>query len=106
MSRVTTDTDNLLIPAVATPAGGSHISVTLTPAEVAAATAAYQNVTVAGLVAGTGVIPMQNPIANATALVSAKCATTGTLALQFVNPTAGALTPTTGTYTFLLVKQG
>lgn len=104
MSRVTLSPDELLITQVSSPAAGSHISLTLTPASVAAATAAYQNFTVAGLVAGTGVIAMQNPIANATALTAARCTTANTLALQFTNPTAGALVPTTGTYTFMLVK--
>ena len=106
MSRVTTDTDNLIIPSVATPAGGSYISVSLTPASVATITSAYQNITVAGLVAGTGVIPVQNPISNAVALTAARCVTNDTLALQFTNATAGALTPTAGVYTFLLLKQG
>lgn len=104
MSRVTTDTDNLIIPAVNTPNAGSHLSVSLTPAAVAAATAAYQTFTIAGLRPGTAIVPLQDPIANATALVSARCTTANTLALQFVNPTAGELTPTTGTYSFLLIK--
>lgn len=104
MPRVSFPVEELLIPQVTTPAAGSHLSVSLTPASVAAATAAYQNLTVTGLKAGTAIVPLTDPIANSTALVSARCTTDNTLALQFVNPTAGPLTPTAGTYTFLLVK--
>lgn len=104
MPRVNLSAEEILIPQVATPAAGSHLSVSLTPASVAAATSAYQNLTVAGLKAGTSIICMTNPIANSVSLVSARCTANDTLALQFANPTAGALTPTAGVYTFLLVK--
>ena len=89
------------------PAGSmnTRISVTLTPAAVGAATVADQNLTVNGVEPGDAIVCVQNPIVNATALVQAKCATANTLALTFVNPTAGSLTPTTGTYVFLVFKQ-
>lgn len=104
MPRVSFPVEELLIPQVTTPAAGSHLAVSLTPAAVTAATAAYQNLTVTGLKAGTSIVPLTDPISNATALVSARCTTDNTLALQFVNPTAGSLTPTAGTYSFLLIK--
>lgn len=94
----------LTIPQVSSLAGGSLLAVSLTPAQVAAATAAYQNVSVAGVAAGDAILCVDDPISNSTSLVSARCTTSGTLALQFVNPTAGALTPTAGTYRFLVIK--
>lgn len=84
---------------------GSRVAVTLTPAAVAAATVVDQNLTVTGVEVGDIVICVQNPIANATGLLQCKCATAGTLALTFINPTAGSLTPTTGSYVFLVFKQ-
>lgn len=95
----------LRMPTVTSVAGGSLISVSLTPASVAAATAAKQTVTVAGLAVGDQVVVLSNPITNSTALASAEVSAADTLRLSFVNPTAAALTPTAGTYTFLVIKQ-
>lgn len=95
----------LRMPTVTSVAGGSLISVSLTPASVATIVAAKQTVTVAGLNVGDQVIPLSNPITNAVALTGAEVSAANTLRLTFVNPTAGALTPTAGTYTFLVIKQ-
>jgi hypothetical protein len=91
---------------VMTPAarGSSLVSLSLTPASVGAATSATQNVTIPGIVVGDVVVPAADPITNATALVAARVASANTVALRFVNPTAGPLTPTAGAYTFLVVK--
>lgn len=94
----------VLIPTVDGPAKGSHLSLSLTPAAVSAATAAYQNFTVAGLLTTDTIIPAGDPISNATALTNARCTTAGTMAVQFANPTAGSLTPTAGTYKFLVIR--
>lgn len=92
------------IPAVG--AGPSAlISATLTPASVGAATVASQaGFTVPGVEASDVVVCVRDPIANATAVVKATATAANTVTLTFVNPTAGALTPTTGTYTFLVLK--
>ena len=92
------------LPEVTSVAAGSRISITLTPASVAAATAAKQTLTVAGLRVGDAVIPLANPITNAVALANAEVSAANTLRLMFVNPTAGALVPTTGTYSFLVIR--
>lgn len=94
----------LRMTATGSPAGGSLVSLSLTPASVAAATAAKQTFTVAGLNVGDRVVVLDNPIANSTALVQAEVSAANTLRCMFVNPTAGALTPTSGTYAFLVLK--
>lgn len=94
----------VLIPTVDGPAKGSHLSLSLTPAQVALSSAAYQNFTVAGLLTTDTIIPAGNPISNATAVTNARCTTAGTMAVQFVNPTTGNLTPTAGTYKFLVIR--
>ena len=80
------------------------ISVSLTPASVATIVVASQSVTIPGVDASDVVIPVQNPISNAVGLIGAKATAANTVSLTFVNPTAGALTPTAGTYTFLVIK--
>lgn len=94
----------LLMAQTTSPDDGSLIAVNLTPASVGAATAAYQNFTVNGLRAGDTVICVDNPISNAVAAVASRCTTANTLAVQFLNPTAGALTPTAGVYRFLVIR--
>jgi hypothetical protein len=89
---------------VTTPAAGSLLSLTLTPAQVNTVVAAKQTFTVAGLKVGDYVAVLSNPITNAVALCQAEVSAADTLRLMFVNPTGGNLTPTTGTYTFLVIK--
>lgn len=78
--------------------GEAVIAVSFTAAEVAAATAAEQTITVTGVAVGDHVTV--NPPANTkkTACASARVSAANTVALMFVNPTAGALTPDAGTY--------
>ena len=92
------------IPAVG--AGSSAlISATLTPASVGAATVATQtSFTVPGVEASDIVFAVRDPIANATAIAKVTATAANTVSITFTNPTAGALTPTTGTYTFLVLK--
>lgn len=94
----------LRMASAATAAGGSRVSLSLTPAAVGAATIASQNLTVPGVEVGDIIIAVQTPITNATGIVDCSCATAGTVAARFINPTAGSLTPTSGTYTFLVIK--
>ena len=85
-------------------AKGSLVSLSLTPAAVGAATAAKQTFTVNGLKVGDQVAILSNPIANSVALAQADVSAANTLRCMFVNPTAGSLTPTAGTYSFLVIK--
>jgi hypothetical protein len=94
----------ITLPAGSTAYQGSLVQLSLTPAAVATIVAPYQNVTIPGVRVGDLVIPMGNPISNNVALVAARVASANTVALQFVNPTAGSLTPTAGTYSFLVLR--
>lgn len=78
--------------------GESVIAVSFSAASVGAATAATQTVTVNGVVVGDFVEVSPPAFANAVACVSATVTADNTVSLRFVNPTAGALTPTAGTY--------
>ena len=83
----------------------SLVSVSLTPASVGSATVASQTLTgVPGVELNDIVICVRNPIANATAITSCTPNAQNSLSVTFVNPTAGVLTPTAGTYTFLVIK--
>lgn len=92
------------IPAVG--AGlSSVVSVTLTPGSVAAAVVADQTgFTIPNIVPSDILIRVQDPITTSVALVKAQATAVNTVTLTFVNPTIGALTPATGTYTFLVFK--
>lgn len=94
----------LNMPTVTSVAGGSLVSLSLTPAIVATIVAAKQTFTVAGLKVGDSVIALTNPNTTAAALCGAEVSAADTLRLTFVNPTAAGVTPTAGTYTFLVIK--
>ncbi len=79
-------------------------SQSLTPVSVGAAVAAEQTFTVTGLAVGDIVVVNPAPTGNATALCSARVSATNTLALTYVNPTAGGLVPGAGTYTILAYR--
>ena len=104
MSREVLSPTEIRMPAVDSVAKGSLLSISLTPASVATIVAAKQTFTVAGLKVGDQVAILTHPITNAVALCQAEVSAANTLRLCFVNPTAGALTPTAGTYTFLVIK--
>ena len=100
----TLDVRELAFPISSNAYQGSLVQLALTPAAVNTIIAPYQNVTIPGVRVGDLVIPMGNPITNNVALVAARVASANTVALQFVNPTAGSLTPTAGTYSFLVLR--
>jgi hypothetical protein len=77
----------------------------ITPASVAAATVAEQTFTVTGLTTADKVIVNPPAIANSTGIAGARVSAADTLAIRFTNPTAGALTPTAGTYTVLALRS-
>lgn len=80
-------------------------SQTITPASVAAATVAEQTFTVTGLTTADKVIVNPAAIANATGIAGFRVSAADTLAVRFVNPTAGALTPTAGTWQIIAIRS-
>jgi hypothetical protein len=77
----------------------------ITPASVAAAIVAEQTFTVTGLTTADKVIVNPPAIANATGIAGARVSAADTLAIRFVNPTAGALVPSSGTYTVIAFRS-
>lgn len=98
-------------PTTLTVGGGTTItgivvySQTITPAEVAAITAAEQTFTVTGLTTDDKVIINPAATGNSTLVGAARVSATNTIAIQFVNPTAGALTPGAGTYKVIAIRS-
>lgn len=77
----------------------------LTPVSVAANTSAEQTFTVAGLRTGD-VVTVNGPAPTAgCAPVHARVSADDTLALAFMNTTAGGLTPAAGTYAVLATRR-
>jgi hypothetical protein len=98
--------DNLTVGASGTPITQMRVySQTITAASVGAATVAEQTFTVTGLTTADKVVVNPAAIANATGIVGARASAADTLAVRFVNPTAGALTPTAGTWTILAFRS-
>jgi len=90
--------DNVTVGPAGTPITQVRVySQTITPASVGAATVAEQTFTVTGLTTADKVIV--NPPVNGTAtgIAGARVSAADTLAIRYVNPTAGALTPAAGT---------
>ena len=84
----------------------SVVAVSLTPAEVATVVAAEQTFTVNGLQVGDIIsgFHLSGAIGTAVSATSARVSAANTLAVIFNNPTAGALTPTAGTYKVILSR--
>lgn len=80
-------------------------SPSITPSSVGAATVAEQTFTVTGLTTADKVIVNPPSISNATGISGARVSAADTLAIRFVNPTAGSLTPTSGTYTVVAFRS-
>lgn len=80
-------------------------SPSITPASVAAQTVAEQTFTVNGLTTADKVTLNPPAIANATGIAGVRVSAANTLAIRFANPTAGALTPTSGIYTVLAFRS-
>ena len=76
-----------------------YYTFTFDPAAVAAATSAEQTVTVTGLLAGDVVLSVIKPTATAgVGIVGARVSAANTLAVTFMNATAGSLDPTSETW--------
>jgi len=83
----------------------SVIDVSLTPAEVATIVAPAQTFTVPGLKTTDAVISVNPPSQTAgVAICNARVSAADTLSIQFVNPTAGALTPAAGTHRIVIAR--
>lgn len=74
------------------------LSISLTPVSVAANTAAEQTFSVPGLQVGDFVDISPPGITPGVSPLVARCSALNTLAVTFVNATAGALTPLAGVY--------
>lgn len=109
--NVTAGGDCTVDGSVTTGAGGTAISqikvytAALTPSSVNSATVAEQTYTVTGLTTADKVIVNPPSISNATGIVGARVSAKDTLALRWVNPTAGALTPTSGNYIVISIRS-
>lgn len=86
--------------------GQAVLSIAVTPASVGAATSAEQTFTVSGLAVGDFVsISSTASTGNATAIAGARVSAADTLAVRYINPTAGALTPAADTYLVLVARS-
>lgn len=80
-------------------------TVSVTPASVTAASTAEQAVTVNGVQTGDLIMLVNYPArTNSTAPTGCRISANNTVQVQYVNPTAGALTPPSGNYTFLVLR--
>ncbi len=78
-------------------------TATFDPASVSAASVAEQDITVTGVKAGDVVLSVSKPTLTAgLTLGNARVKSAGTVAVQFVNPTAGAVDAASETYTFVI----
>ena len=84
---------------------GKLISVTLAPAVVATATTVEEAFTVQGVQAGDMVIVQANLAQTAGVnVISARVTGVNTVAITFVNPTAGGVTPAAGAYMMFICR--
>lgn len=80
-------------------------SPSLTPTSVAAATVAEQTYSVPGLTTADKVIVNAPALSNAVGMGGARVSAADTLAIRWVNPTAGTLTPVAGAYQVLAFRS-
>jgi hypothetical protein len=81
------------------------ISQTVTPASVGAAVCAEQTFALVGVKPGDHVYMNPAATGNATGVCSCRVTAADTIGITFANPTAGALTPGAGTYTFGILRK-
>ncbi len=77
----------------------------LTPAQVNTVTAPEQTFTVNGLLVGDFVQVMKPTAQAGLGIAGARVSAADTLAITYVNPTAGNITPTAETYTLLVIRK-
>lgn len=94
-------------PNIVTPSiqrGQAVLTVSLTPASVSAATSAEQTFTVSGLAVGD-FVSVNGSTGNASGIAGSRVSAADTLAIRFINPTAGALTPASGSYLVFVARS-
>lgn len=83
----------------------SVIDISLTPAQVNTITAPAQTFTVPGLLTTDAIVSINPPGQQAgAAICNAYVSAADTLSIQFVNPTAGNVTPTAGTHRITVAR--
>jgi hypothetical protein len=80
------------------------VAVTFDPAAVATITTAEQTVTVTGAAVGDFVIAMKPSITTGVTIGNVRVSAANTVAIQFVNPTAGSVNPASETWQFLILR--
>ena len=80
------------------------ITVTFNPAAVATATTTEQTTTVLGLKVGDFVITQKPTNTAGVGVVNARVSAADTLALTFVNPTAGSVDAASESWSFLVIR--
>lgn len=81
------------------------ISLAVTPASVSATTSAEQTFTLSGVAVGDWVgVSTTVSTGNATAIAGARVSAANTIAIRYVNPTGGALTPAADTYLVNVIR--
>lgn len=83
----------------------TRISQSLTPVSVAATSCLEQTFAVPGLLVGDSVDVSPPSITAGVAPVCSRVSAANTLAIAFVNPTAGALVPAAGIYRIKVVRS-
>lgn len=79
--------------------------ITFSPTSVAAATCAERTATLTGVTSADRIVFNQPVLSGAVAAVAARASGADTVAVTFCNPTAGALIPASGTYTFTAIRS-
>lgn len=82
----------------------SVVSVSWTPSSVSTITAPAQTVTVPGVLVGDFVYVTPPGQTSGVTIGSAYVSAANTVSVQFVNPTAGSLTPTAGVHKFMVIR--
>jgi hypothetical protein len=81
------------------------VSVTIDVTSVSASTTAEQSVTVPGVLLGDIVVVVPPSTLNAgLGIAGARATATDTVAIRFVNATAGALDPASAVFTLLVIR--
>lgn len=80
------------------------VAVTFNPASVATITTAEQTVTVPGVQVGDFVVAMKPTLTTGVTIGNVRVSAANTVAIQFVNPTAGAVDPASETWQFLVIR--
>ncbi len=87
------------------PGGVKYIKHTVTAASVATIVVVEQTFTVPGVEADDVIVSAQSPAnSTATGIAGVRVSAVNTIAIRYVNPTAGSLTPTAGDWVFGLVR--